>query len=260
MIEESFSDRTIYYFHRKVNLFDTINNMLESYVEDSSEYSFVNPEFKDSFFWKEDRISLEELFKNVEAYSLSQGINEHEIIHIFYLVLHYSGSDDIISFCERLRSYNGVIADAITIANRFDKLKNTSSILLRGEYRFKERKDKNHPKVTHIINSSAAEINHSIRITLNNYKRYKNLTKNKILEKIVTERTKRFALSLYYHLEDADKKRETVYNLLKFRGFDGSERNISFDRLPRRRKKPEDYLTYEEYWIAILEDIKLPFF
>jgi len=258
MIKEDFSKRVIDYYDKEMNIQETINGMVGG-GQGSSEYSFVYPDFRETFFWDEKQLSLEELFEHVEKYLRSQGINEGAyIIDSFSFILHYSGSDDIVSFCKVLESHYGLILDAITIAEKFDELKETKSILIQGDDSWKYKKDKHHSKVIHINNSREAEISHSIRINQYNYKQFKSLTKNKSLSKILNERTKIFALALYAYVGDIKKKRETVFQLLRYRGFKGSDRTISFKRLAPSVDK-NDTINYEEYLLKMRQDFKLPY-
>ena len=171
MIKKGFSKRVIDYYDKEINIQDTINGNLRESIKDYSEYSFVNPEFRETFYWDEKYVSPEDLFENVEYYLRSRDIKEGAyIMDSFIHILHYSGSDNITGFCEMLRGYNGLISDAITIAEKFDKLKDTKSILVQGDDSWKYRKDKNNPKLTDINISKRVEISHSIRIDRNNYK------------------------------------------------------------------------------------------
>jgi len=258
MIKKDFNKRVIDYDGKEINIQDTINGNLRESINDYSEYSFVNPEFRETFYWDEKYVSLEDLFENVEYYLRSQEINEGAyIMDSFIHILHYSGSDDITSFCKMLRGYNGLISDAITIAEKFDKLKNTKSILVQGDDSWKYTKVNS--KISAINISSRAEINHSLRINQNNYKQIKSLTKNKSLIKIVNDRTKIFAINLYDYVGNVKNKREIVFQLLRYRGFKG-ERTIGLDRIAPSVNKYDFFPNeHEDYMRKVRQVFGLPF-
>lgn len=258
MIKKDFSKRIIDYYDIEMNIQNAINSHLRVGIKDYSEYSFVNPEFRETFFWNEKYVSLEDLFENVENYLRLQGIKEGAyIMHSFMYILHYSKSDNITDFCKMLRGYNGLISDAIAIAEKFDKLKDTKNILVQGDDSWKYSKDKNNPKLEYVNISKRAEINHSLRINQNNYKQFKSLTKNKTLNKIVNERTKIFAINLYSCVGKISKKSETVFQLLRYRGFNGSIKLVGLDRLAPNVNRYDDI--YKDYIQKVRQEYKLPF-
>ena len=65
------------------------------------------------------------------------------------------------------------------------------------------------------------------------------------MKKIVIDRSKNFAIDLYYYVGCIKKRVETVYQLLQFRGYPYSYKTISFKILAPNVDKYE--LNHEEY-------------